>query len=104
MASLVKDKFEKHLIMMEQNGLGRLTYWTVTYLFNYMLYIPIAVEIVIISLAFQIRLFTQVRKYTSSETLSKLSENHKINVIGPTKLKLWPLFLRCFISYYHLLW
>ncbi len=28
---------------------------------------------------------------TSSERpLSKLSENHKINVIGPTKLKLWP--------------
>ncbi len=28
---------------------------------------------------------------TSSERpLSKLSENHKINVIGPTELKLWP--------------
>ncbi len=27
---------------------------------------------------------------TSSERpISKLSENHKINVIGPTKLKLW---------------
>ncbi len=23
-------------------------------------------------------------------SLSKLSENHKINVIGPTELKLWP--------------
>ena len=28
---------------------------------------------------------------TSSERpFSKLSENHKINVIGPTKLKFWP--------------
>ncbi len=28
---------------------------------------------------------------TSSERpISKLSENHKINVIGPTELKLWP--------------
>ena len=64
MSSLVKDKFEKHLIMMEQNGLSRWTYWLVTYLFNYMLYIPIAVEIAIVSFAFQIRLFTQVRLYS----------------------------------------
>ena len=28
---------------------------------------------------------------------SKLSENHKINVIGPTKLKLWP-FKRCYCT------
>ena len=26
----------------------------------------------------------------SERALSKLSENHKINVIGPTELKLWP--------------
>ena len=60
MSALVKDKYEKHLIMMEQNGLSRLTYWTVSYLFNYLLYIPIAIEIAIVSFAFQIRLFTQV--------------------------------------------
>ena len=57
---LVKDKSEKHLIMMEQNGLSRWTYWTVTYLFNYMLYCVIAIVISILSLIFQIRLFTQV--------------------------------------------
>ena len=60
MSSLVKDKYEKHLIMMEQNGLTRWTYWLVTYTFNYMLYIPIMVEIIIFSLIFQIRIFTQV--------------------------------------------
>ncbi len=27
---------------------------------------------------------------SSENPLSKLLENHKINVIGPTKLKLWP--------------
>ena len=60
MSSLVKDKFEKHLIMMEQNGLSRWTYWLVTYTFNYILYIPIAVEISILSYAFKMRVFTQV--------------------------------------------
>lgn len=60
MASIVKDKYEKQLIMMEQNGLSRWTYWLVTYVFNYALYIPIAIEIAIFSLFFQIRLFTQV--------------------------------------------
>ena len=61
MAMLVKDKSEKHLIMMEQNGLSRWTYWAVTYIFNFMLYAVIAIIITIFSLAFQIRLFTQVR-------------------------------------------
>ena len=60
MSSIVKDKFEKHLIMMEQNGLSRWTYWLVTYTFNYLLYIPIAVEISILSFLFKMRLFTQV--------------------------------------------
>ena len=61
MAMLVKDKSEKHLIMMEQNGLSRWTYWAVTYIFNLMLYAVIAIIITVFSLAFQIRLFTQVR-------------------------------------------
>ena len=60
MSSIVKDKYEKQLIMMEQNGLNRVTYWLVTYTFNFILYIPIAIEIAIFSLIFQIRLFTQV--------------------------------------------
>ena len=59
-SSLVKDKFEKHLIMMEQNGLSRWTYWLVTYTFNYILYIPVAVEICVLSFVFKMRLFTQV--------------------------------------------
>jgi ABC-type multidrug transport system ATPase subunit len=58
-AVLVKDKSEKHLIMMEQNGMSRWTYWTVTYIFNFMLYSVIAIIISLLSLAFQIRLFTQ---------------------------------------------
>lgn len=60
MSSLVKDKFEKHLIMMEQNGLSRWTYWLVTYVFNYMLYIPIAIEIAVFAYIFKMRIFTQV--------------------------------------------
>ena len=60
MASIVKDKFEKHLIMMEQNGLDRFTYWFVTYIFNFALYVIVAVVIVVVSLAWQIRLFIQV--------------------------------------------
>ena len=60
MASLVKDRFEKHLIMMEQNGLDRFTYWFVTYIFNFVLYIIVAVVVVAVSLAWQMRLFTQV--------------------------------------------
>ncbi len=44
-------------------------------------------------------------KYTfksSERPLSKLSENHKINVNGPTELKLWPFkdaFIIIFIMY-----
>ena len=60
MASIVKDKFEKHLIMMEQNGLDRFTYWFVTYIFNFTLYIIVAVVIVVVGLAWQMRLFIQV--------------------------------------------
>ena len=30
---------------------------------------------------------------------SKLSENHKINVIGPTKVKLWPFKEASFNAY-----
>lgn len=60
-AALVKDKFERHLIMMEQNGLNRITYWTITYIFNYIIYIIIAIVIAICSIAWQVRLFTQVR-------------------------------------------
>ena len=60
MSSLVKDKSEKHLIMMEQNGLSRWTYWLVKYTFNYLLYIPIVVEISILSYLLKMRLFTQV--------------------------------------------
>ena len=66
MAALVKDKSEKHLIMMEQNGLSRWTYWTVTYIFNYMFYVLIAIIITALSLAFQIRLFTQVSNLVSN--------------------------------------
>ncbi len=33
---------------------------------------------------------------SSERPISKLSENHKIYVIVPTKVKLWP-FKRCFI-------
>ena len=60
-AALVKDKFERHLIMMEQNGLNRITYWTITYIFNYIIYIIIAIVIAICSIAWRVRLFTQVR-------------------------------------------
>ncbi len=60
MAAIVKDKHEKHLIMMEQNGLSRWTYWMVTYTFNFMLYVPVAIEIAAFSLVFKLRLFTQV--------------------------------------------
>ncbi len=59
-AALVKDKRERHLIMMEQNGLQRTTYWVITYMFNYLLYILIAIVISIVSIIWQIRLFTQV--------------------------------------------
>ncbi len=64
--------------MMEQNGLGRLTYWTVTYLFNYLLYIPIAIEITIVSYIFQIRLFTQV-SHTHTHTLP-LTYSHTLTL------------------------
>ena len=57
---LVKDRYEKHLIMMEQNGLSRWTYWLVKYCFNFIFYVIIAVVVSASSLAFQIRLFTQV--------------------------------------------
>ena len=66
MASLVKDKFEKHLIMMEQNGLDRFTYWFVTYIFNFTLYVIVAAVIVVVALAWQMRLFIQVRLYSLS--------------------------------------
>ena len=57
---LVKDRYEKHLIMMEQNGLSRWTYWLVKYCFNFIFYAIIAVVVSVFALAFQIRLFTQV--------------------------------------------
>ena len=66
MAYIVKDKHEKHLIMMEQNGLNRWTYWLVKYTFNYLLYIPIALEIGILSVLFKFRLFTQVHRGVTS--------------------------------------
>lgn len=59
MSVLVKDKFEKHLTMMEQNGLSRWTYWLVTYTFHFLLYVPVAIEIFVFSLLFKIRMFTQ---------------------------------------------
>ncbi len=64
-SALVKDKFEKQLIMMEQNGLSRWTYWLVTYIFNYCLYIIIAVVVTVVSLSYQIRIFTQVCLFCS---------------------------------------
>ena len=48
--------------MMEQNGLNRMTYWTVTYIFNYALYTVIAIVIAVFSLIWKVRLFTQVGK------------------------------------------
>ena len=60
---LVKDRYEKHLIMMEQNGLSRWTYWLVKYCFNFIFYVIIAVVVTASSLAFQIRLFTQVNSF-----------------------------------------
>ena len=60
MAAIVKDKHERHLIMMEQNGLSRWTYLMVTYTFNYLLYIPVALEVAFLSWIFELRLFTQV--------------------------------------------
>ena len=59
-AVLVKDRHEKHLIMMEQNGLSRWTYWLVKYCFNYLLYAIIVAVVSAFTIAFQIRLFTQV--------------------------------------------
>ncbi|XP_065901227.1 ABC transporter A family member 9-like isoform X2 [Dysidea avara] len=58
-AGLVKDKHERHLIMMEQCGLSRPAYTVIQYLFNYCLYLIITMVITVISLAFHIRLFTQ---------------------------------------------
>jgi len=58
-AVLVKDRHEKHLIMMEQNGLSRWTYWLVKYCFNYLLYAIIVAVVSAFTIAFQIRLFTQ---------------------------------------------
>lgn len=60
-SKLVKDRFEKQVIMMEQNGLDRWTYWLVTYIFDYLLYICVIVIVTVTSLAFNMRLFTQVR-------------------------------------------
>ena len=59
-AMLVKDRYEKHLIMMEQNGLSRWTYWLVKYCFNFIFYTIITVVVSVFAFAFQIRLFTQV--------------------------------------------
>ena len=59
-SKLVKDRFEKQVIMMEQNGLDRWTYWLVTYVFDYLLYICVTVVVTMTSLAFSMRLFTQV--------------------------------------------
>ena len=61
---MAKDKFEKHLIVMEQNGLDRFTYWFVTYIFNFTLYVIVAMVIVVVALAWQMRLFIQVRLYS----------------------------------------
>ncbi|KAL5475219.1 hypothetical protein EMCRGX_G027292 [Ephydatia muelleri] len=58
-SKLVKDRFEKQVIMMEQNGLDRWTYWLVTYVFDYLLYICVTVVVTMTSLAFSMRLFTQ---------------------------------------------
>ncbi|XP_065901244.1 ABC transporter A family member 9-like [Dysidea avara] len=58
-AGLVKDKHERHLIMMEQCGLSRPAYTVIQYLFNYCLYFFIVMVIAAMSLAFRIRLFTQ---------------------------------------------
>ncbi|XP_065901246.1 ABC transporter A family member 9-like isoform X2 [Dysidea avara] len=58
-ATLVKDKREKHLIMMQQNGLSRPVYWIISYCFDYMFYMLVILIVVAISFAFQIRLFTQ---------------------------------------------
>jgi ABC-type multidrug transport system ATPase subunit len=58
-AALAKDKFERHLIMMEQNGLNKMTYWIITYIFNYAIYLIIAIIITIVSILWQVRLFTQ---------------------------------------------
>lgn len=57
--NLVKDKHEKHLIMMQQSGLSLWAYWLITFLFDYMLYIGIIFVIAIVCLMFQMRLFTQ---------------------------------------------
>ena len=66
---LVKDRHEKHLIMMEQNGLSRWTYWLVKYCFNFIFYAIIAVVVSGFALAFQIRLFTQVGGHVLSSLL-----------------------------------
>ena len=47
--------------MMEQNGLNRFTYWIITYIFNYTIYIFIAIVITVCSVLWQVRLFTQVQ-------------------------------------------
>ena len=69
-AMLVKDRYEKHLIMMEQNGLSRWTYWLVKYCFNFIFYAIIAVVVSGFALAFQIRLFTQVGGHVLSSLLA----------------------------------
>jgi ABC-type multidrug transport system ATPase subunit len=57
--ALVRDRREKYLIMMEQNGLDRWTYWTIMYIYNYALYAVVIGIVFVASFIFQIRLVTQ---------------------------------------------
>ena len=84
-SKLVKDRFEKQVIMMEQNGLDRWTYWFVSYLFDYLLYICVIVIVAATSLAFSMRLFTQV--WSGEEThLLHQDWAHRGTCIGPIEV------------------
>ncbi len=48
----------------------------------------IEMSVAIIICTYKLNLFNSL----SERPLSKLSENHKINVIGPSELKLWPFY------------
>jgi len=56
---IVLEKQEKLRSMMLMMGLQMRWYWLVNYLFNFVMYIIVCLVVVIISLAFSLRIFTQ---------------------------------------------
>ena len=59
LASLVADKEERVLLMMQLSGLRMSVYWLVTYVFDLFLYLLVCLAVYITSYLFSMRLFTQ---------------------------------------------